>query len=183
MCKSMIMEGFCRRGQTCAYNHKYRFSYDKEEVTSLQEDVRNLNAEIKVMKETINSFISIKLKASDIQKDVIDIKKDNKKLSEENGKSVLQITALEEELLDETDEEVYEEAANDPQKNPEKVLKCEMCENTTTNNITFKKHMNTKHPKVPDSMVIISTQIDDRENSSDNEDDPFISFPTLWVYY
>ena len=87
-----------------------------------------------------------------------DIKKDNKKLSEENGKSVLQITALEEELLDETDEEVYEEAANDPQKNPEKVLKCEMCEYTTTNNITFKKHMNTKHTNVPDNKVMFSTK-------------------------
>ena len=157
----MIMEGFCTRGQTCAYNHKTRFSHDKEEVTSLQEDVRNLNAEINVMKETINSLISIKLKASNIQKDVKDIKKENKKLSDENRKIVLKIKALEEELLEDTDEEVYEETANDPQKSPEKVLKCEMCEYTTMSNITFKKHMNTKHPKVPDSKVSISTKIDD----------------------
>ena len=110
------------------------------------------------MKETINSLISIKPKASDLQKDVKNIKKDNKKLSNKNRKIVIKLKALEEELPGDTDEEVYGETANYPQKCLEKVLKCEICEYTTMSIITFKKHMNTKHPKVPDSKVTISTK-------------------------
>ena len=60
--------------------------------------------------------------------------------------------------MNDTDEEVYGETANDRQKSPEKVLKCEICEYTTMSNITFKKHMNSKHPNVPDSKVMFSTK-------------------------
>ena len=108
------MEGFCKRGQTCAYNHKLRLSYDKEEIISLQEDVKNLNAEINGMKETLNSLISIKQEASQIQKDVTDIKEEIKLLSNENRETALTIIALEEELQEDTDEEAYEETANAP---------------------------------------------------------------------
>ena len=43
-------------------------------------------------------------------------------------KIVIKIKALEKVLLNDTDEEVYGETANDCQKSPEKILKCERCE-------------------------------------------------------
>ena len=176
MCKMMIMEGLCKRGQTCAYNHKLRLSHDKEEIKSLQEDVKNLNAEINDMKETLNSLISIKQEASQIQKDVMDIKEEIKLLSNENRETVLKIIALKDELQEDTDEEAYEETANAPQKNQDngrnsKVFKCEICEFTTQVTMTFNKHMNTKHPKVPDSEVSTTAKIDDSQNNSEDESD------------
>ena len=176
MCKRMIMEGFCSRGQRCAYNHKTRLSHDNKEIKSLEEDIKNLNAEMNVMKETLNSLLSLKQEFSKIQKDVTDIKKDIKLLSNKNRETVLKITALEEELQEDTDDEVYEETANALQKSQEEgtdtdEFKCELCEFTTKGTITFKKHVNTKHPKVLNSKVSTTAKTDDCENNSEDEND------------
>ena len=78
---------------------------DKEEIKSLKEEVKNLNAEMDVMKNTVNSLICLKQEGVKVQKDVVDIKGEIKILLEENKETVLKIKALEDELHEDTVEE------------------------------------------------------------------------------
>ena len=173
MCRRMLMEGFCGRGQKCAYNHK---NNDKEKIKLLKEEVKNLNDQMDEMKNSVKSLICLKLEGIKLQKDVVNIKGEIKILLEENKETVLKIKTLEDELHENTVEEADKEATR-PLKNNQKegrnanIFKCEMCEFTTRRNMTFKKHMNTKHPVEPDCKENTTESSDESVNSNEEDSD------------
>ena len=169
------MMGFCQIGQKCAYDHKIRSNNDIEEIKSLKEDVTNLKAEMDAMKDTLNYLVSLRQDRTKLEKDVADIKDQIKVILVESRETVARIKELEDDLEEDTDEETKEESVSPPEKIQETtgadVFKCEKLDFTTTGNIMFKKHMNTKHPKVLDGNRNTNENSDNSENITDDYDD------------
>ena len=122
------------------------------------------------MRQSLTSF---KNKDRKLFKDVNDNIEEIKLLSDVNNETVTRIKALGDELQEDTDEEPEEETTIPPQKGLEEgknanILKCEMCEFTTTGIITYNKHMNTKRPVGPDDNKVNTTATNNEsKNSSD----------------
>ena len=68
LCRRILIEGSCGHGQKCAYNHKIRQNKYNTEIETL--NVKNLKAEIDIMKNTIKSLICIKQEGKQLQKDI-----------------------------------------------------------------------------------------------------------------
>ena len=69
MCKRMAMEGYCRLESKCAYKHGPRINQHNHETS---EDIKNIKAELDVLKQTVKTFMSIKEEGKVLQKEILD---------------------------------------------------------------------------------------------------------------
>ena len=60
LCKRIVMEEHCKFQERCAYNHKRRHNIQFEEKHELHEDVKNLKAELDILKTTFKSILSVR---------------------------------------------------------------------------------------------------------------------------
>ena len=189
---------FCKFGDECAYLHLTRDN-SKEVYTEVIEDVKNLKAEVELLKKTVKSQAYIKEEAKIVMKEIKRVKEEISQLKAENLKTEKKISMIEEDLQSQSESEGGEDEAQEKasfngnfscehcniqfgikrhfeihMKRHEGVngdIACLECNYSCKRRNTFQKHMNMKHPKKPKS----SSKLNEDESGtgmavhSDNE--------------
>ena len=72
------VQKICKYGEHCAYEHIVK-DQSKGEVDELVEDIKNIKAELDILKNTVKSLSQIKEEGKVIKKSIHDLKADIKK--------------------------------------------------------------------------------------------------------
>ena len=80
-CKRFVFERFCKFGDECAYLHLTRDN-SKEVYTEVIEDVKNLKAEVDLLKKTVKSLSYIKEEAKEVKKEIKRVKEEISQLKQ-----------------------------------------------------------------------------------------------------
>ena len=149
MCKRVVLEGLCRYGEGCAYNHKRSLHGLRINDDAIQEDINKLKTEVEVLKNTIKLLVSIREEGNILEKSVKDIEGEIKLLKAENKELLKRIQHVEDDLKDETDEKSHiiesKQTCKDNVKKTSGKFKCYKCEFYGNTEVQLKKHVNTKH--------------------------------------
>ena len=100
------MEGHCRLGLKCAYNHKLQFKSHNEDTESLLQNFKKMKAEIDVLKNTVNVLVSTKEESEKLRKDIECIKEDIKLLRDTNKDTADRIGLIENDFQYKPEDEV-----------------------------------------------------------------------------
>ena len=126
VCKIFALEIFCKYGERCAYEHFVK-DQSKRVVDELVEDMKNIKAEMDMLKNKVKSLNQIKQEGKVIKKSIHELKADIQKIKAENLQMSQKIGQLEEEM--ETD--TYEQSENDETESHStgelELLSCEFC--------------------------------------------------------
>ena len=164
------------------------------------EDVKNLKAEVNLLKNTVKSFSGLKQEGKVIMKSINVLKEDIKQIRAENYQIARKVDLIEEEMEADTDDESeIDETENNgeielevnlpckyckkhfgirkyyenhiEQHIGEGIIKCLECLFSCEAEVTFQKHMNTKHPheRLKDSDY--SCEEENNENATDSGDE------------
>ena len=196
VCKRFALEIFCKYGEHCAYEHIVK-DQSKGEVDELVEDMKNIKAELDILKNTVKSLSQIKEEGKVIKKSIHDLKADIKNIKAENLQMSRKIGQLEEEMETDTDDQSENDEAGSHSIGELELLSCEFCKThfeirrnyeahmeghegegiikclqclySCEKKVTLKKHMNTKHPF--EGSNDSESRYDDEQNDNDIEDD------------
>ena len=102
MCKRMALEGYCRLESKCAYKHGPRINQHNDEPS---EDIKNIKAELDVLKQTVKTLMSIKEEGKVLQKEILDIKEAIKLVIADNKSIADKISLIENDLEYDSEEE------------------------------------------------------------------------------
>ena len=153
-----MMDNHCGFQQKCAYNHKRRSDSQNTELNTLHEEVNMLKAEIDALKIDFKSALSVRAEIEFLKESVEAIKEEIQQLTNINTDISERIKHVEEEINYETGDECdgdndlnlsYFNAKlilkNSAQKKRQG-YKCDKCDFAGDTELSFKKHINTKHP-------------------------------------
>ena len=99
------MEGYCRLGKECAYNHKLLLKSNNEDTELLHESIKNMKAEIDVLKDKVNNLVVTKEESEILKKDVEYIKEEINILRAANKETADKISQIENDFEYETEDE------------------------------------------------------------------------------
>ena len=157
LCKHFSQRLVCRYGKDCGYKHQETDGNIKpEQFNALNEDIKNLKAEVDVLKNTIKTLSSIKQEGNLIKKSVEKLKEEIKKIKAENCNIIKKLTYIEKEFEDEHDEESDNESVEESEQdlfqiemvNNEMVWACNLCDEGFDSSEELNKHMLQEHQKV-----------------------------------
>ena len=156
------MDGHCRLGVKCAYKHNLIKDSNHEDTN---EDIRNIKAELDVLKNTIKFLISIKEEGRILQKDVVLLKEEIKFLIAANKDITDKICELHDDYVYDTEEEVeteifedkngfddFEELFQIESVEGELTYACNVCDEGFDTEDEIKKHLNTHHKEILQSI-------------------------------
>ena len=157
MCKRIMMDNHCGF-KKCAYNHKRSSDYQNTEINTLHEEVKMMKTEIDALKIDLKSVLAVQAEIKCLKGSVGGIKEEIQQLKCINKDIIERIKQVEEEINDDTDDEC--ESDNDINlcyssaklihkesvQNKGQTYKCNKCDFAGHTEVSFKKHMNTKHP-------------------------------------
>ena len=104
MCQRIVLDGFCKFGEICAYKHQTMNSQCMNK-HDLHEDVMKLKVEVDTLKNTIKSIILLRKEGEILEQYVNNMKEDIKFLKNSNKELIEKIKHIEEEFTDESDED------------------------------------------------------------------------------
>jgi hypothetical protein len=192
-----VLERFCKFGNECAYLHNSGWN-TKEAYEKLVEDMKNIKAEVDLLKRTVKSQNYIREEAKAFQKSINTIKNEIHQIKAEIKETTNKIRMIEEDMESESEPEVDEteeddtipmdgffscEYCNDQfgiskyykahieSHKYEDIIKCLKCLFSCENTITFQKHMNTKHPLQRNDKNGHVVEEETDENEAEEEDD------------
>ena len=135
----------------------------REEFESTIEDMKSIKAELDVLKNTVKTLTFIKQEGKVLKKYIDNLKEEVKQLMTENTKAAQKIRNLEEEVESNSDDSseddetatltrksVVTQIKTNTFESANALIKCEKCGYSCKNEITFRKHMTTKHPALPE---------------------------------
>ena len=159
LCNFYVQNGFCRFKERCAFAHRKTKAENETQKLSIEvaklkaeienikhekgvsltkklndsttEDVKNLKAEVDVMKNTIKSIISIRQEGKSLKKSIGEIKEDIKYLRALNEDTIKRIKIVEEDFEEESEEE----------DNSESLFTCNYCGSQFSHREHFEKHI------------------------------------------
>lgn len=105
MCRRIAMEGYCRLGKECAYNHKLLQKSSNDDTELLHENIKNMKAEIDALKDKVNNLIVTKKESKILKKDVEYIKEEINILRAANKETADKISKIENDFEYETEDE------------------------------------------------------------------------------
>ena len=105
MCRRLAMEGYCRLGKECAYNHRLLLKSNNEDTELLHESIKNMKTEIDVLKYKVNSLVVTKEESEILKKDVEYIKEEINILRAAKKKTADKIIQIENDFEYDTEEE------------------------------------------------------------------------------
>ena len=138
----------CKFGKGCSYVH--RENVNKGEINELTEELKNIKAEMNVLKNTVNLLNDIKKEGNVIKNMIRSLTEDIEQIKVENVKIYQKIKALEEEFDDCSSEDSFSHEVGEDEETILKKgmqMKCSTCEFWCEREITMRKHINTKHLK------------------------------------
>ena len=143
VCRYFAQYRFCKFGGDCVFVHEKNVTTEEFELT--MEDVKNLKAEVDVLKNTIKSLTSIKQEGKVLKKLIDVIKEETQHLQKENEEIAKRIKHLEDEYEDETDEDSESESeTNSSIHQPfEGLFSCKYCDHEFGVRCHFDTHMMT----------------------------------------
>ena len=194
VCRYFAQYKFGKFGSDCAFVHEKIVKMN--DFMLALEDVKNVKAEVDVLKNTFNSLTSIKQEGNVLKRLIEGLKVETQKLRKENEEIKHRIKHVEEEFEDETEEESeieshvpleglfscmycdhqfgirkYFEAhmmIHQDKYNSNLDIKCSVCDYNCTQEITMKKHMNTIHPGLSDKSEEKNIPVDNSEGNVKN---------------
>ena len=173
ICKRMINYGYCRYGVKCAYKHNHiKNSYGEDAI----EDIKNIKAELDVLKNTVKALMSIKEEGKSLQKDVKCLKEDIKLLIAVNKDTADRISQLQDECVYDTEEDEEEAEVYEAQNRfedfedlfqiesveGEVIYACNVCDKGLDTEDDIKKHLKIHQKEILQS--IRKESEDDLEN-------------------
>ena len=202
ICRRFALENFCKFGKECSYVHntKEHSKICKDVHDDILEDMKNLKAEVDLIKKTVQSLSEIKKEGKIIKKSIEALKKDINDIKAENIKISKKVSTIEEDMESETDEnsdadeiESHDETeirellsciyckthfgkrkyyeSHMENHEGDGIIKCLKCLYSCESKVTLIKHMNTKHPHSSSKNSETVTEEEDFENYCDIEDD------------
>ena len=190
ICRRFSIENFCKFGEQCSYVHlsKDHKTVSKEVFDDIVENMKNIRAEVDLLKKTVKSLCEIKNEGKWIMKSIDVLKDEIDKIKAENIKITNKVNLIAEEMESETDEnsdgdeselhdkvelellscvyckthfgnrKYYESHMESYEGNG--IVKCLKCLYSCENKITLQKHMNTKHPLIDPANVLSEEDTD-----------------------
>jgi archaellum component FlaC len=159
------------------------------------EDVKNLKAEVDLLKNAVKSLGGIKQEGKAIMKSINILKEDIKQIKIENVQLARKVNTIEEEMEADADDESEDDETDKlagnlaceyckihfgirkfyenhiEQHMGKGIIKCLECLYSCENKGTFLKHMNTKHPHKRLDVTENSFEEENNEIESDSEDE------------
>ena len=146
LCKYFGENLRCKFGKECSYIH--RENVKKKEMNEVNDELKNIKAEIDVLKNTVNSLTDIRNEGKVIKNMIRNLTDDIENIKVENDKIYQRIKALETEFDDSSSEDSFSQEAGEVEeiiKTKDMLIKCSHCEFCCDKEITMRKHNNTKH--------------------------------------
>ena len=190
VCRYFAEYNFCKFDNDCAFSHVKTVKI--KEIELALEDLKNMKAEIDVLKNSFKSLSAIKQEGKVLKRVIDNLKEETKHLREQNTEITNRIKEIEEDLEDESDEESNNESEtihtphipfeglfpcnhcgshfgvrkqfeahmkiHEGQITSNMGFKCKDCDYICENELTMKKHMNTRHPVNPEGSENIPTK-------------------------
>ena len=198
ICRKFSIHNFCKFDEQCSYVHLSRdhTTVSKEVIDDIVENIKNIKAEVDLLKKTVKSLSEIKKERKRIKKSIEVSKEGIDKIKSENIKITNKFNLIGEEFESKTDENsdgdeseqhdkvelewlscVYCKTHFRNRKYYEShmeihwgngIVKCLKCLYSCENQSTLQKHMNTKHPLIDPSNISAE---EDTDNNCDIEDE------------
>lgn len=177
VCKRFVLERFCKFGNECAYLHDNTLN-TKEGYEEMVEELKNIKAEVDLLKRTVKSQNYIKEEAKVFQKSINIIKNEILQIKTEMKETAKKLKMMEDEIESESGENEFEEDYDNEDGaewdlyqiemvNGDMVWACNLCDHGFDSSVEMKNHMQSKHDRILD----IETAGEDRNKHIDLHED------------
>ena len=176
-CRTYSNDGFCKFKKDCAYSHTERLK--REDLEVITEEMKNIKAELDVVKKSVQTLSDIKQEGKALKKYVDTLKEEIYQIKLENVDILQKIKVIEEDYEEYSDEESEQEdivnvkatqyshahSEHEKESKGKEDIKCSECEFTCERVITLQKHVNTKHQR-----ILEPSNNNNDESDSESED-------------
>ena len=146
LCKYFGENLRCKFGKECSYMH--RKNVNKKEINELNDELKNIKAEIDVLKNTLTFLTDIRKEGKVMKNMIRNLTDDIENIKGENDKIYQKIKALEMEFDESSSEDSFSQEAGEVEEiiqEKDMQIKCSHCEFCYDKELTMRKHINTKH--------------------------------------